>query len=100
MLFVPTVTDVFLRGVGIGHRETAGRIHIPEGVVIEIGLLVIGFQGLITDHGVIIDNATECGKDIIRIFLAIDRIVIVFRDGGDADDDVSIAYLRPQKERK
>ena len=95
VLFVPTVADSSLGHVGICHRKMAGRVHIPEGVVVEIGLLVIGFETGISDHGMVIDDAVERIKDVIRILLAIDVIVIVFRDGGDADDDVSIAYLRP-----
>ena len=48
----------------------------------------------------VVDDGAERVEDRIRVLLTVNVIVIVLRDGSNADDYVGIAYLRPQKERK
>ena len=63
MLFVPAVTDSALRFIGIVHGETAGGIHVPHRVRIEIRLLVIGFETHVCNDRVVFDFRKERIED-------------------------------------
>ena len=88
MLFVPTVTHSALRNICIRHRETTGRIHVPQSISIEIRLLVVRFQTFVSDNGMIINDIAQRIEDIIGILLAVDIVIIALRNSSYAGDDV------------